>query len=177
MPPGDRPWEELSHLAVDLEAPDLARRALAGFERDQMASARDPAGRQAFYGAQVALAERRWDQAIRLFHEADARTAVHPRYAMVRIGQAHDLAGRGDSAIVYFERFLTTPDPQPEQDSRWRAEVHRRLGELYEAKGAKREAAEQYRKFVDLWARADADLRPQVAEARQRLEQLGGKGG
>jgi tetratricopeptide (TPR) repeat protein len=175
MPAGDRPWEELAHLAVDLEDPALARRALAGFERDQMASARDPAGRQAFYGAQVALAERRWDQAITLFHEADARTAVHPRYALVRIGQAHDLAGRSDSAIVYFERFLTTPDPQPEQDSRWRAEVHRRLGELYAAKGAKREAAEQYRKFADLWARADADLQPQVAEVRQRLEQLGAK--
>jgi tetratricopeptide (TPR) repeat protein len=175
MPPGDRPWDELSHLAADLEYPALAKQALAGFERDQMASARDPAGRQAFYGAQVALAERRWDQAIRLFHEADARTAANPRYAMVRIGQAHDLAGRGDSAIVYFERFLTTPDPQPEQDSRWRAQVYRRLGELYEAKGAKGDATEQYRRFVDLWARADPDLQPKVAEVRQRLEQLGGK--
>jgi len=175
MPPGDRPWEELSHLAAALEDPALARQALAGFERDQMASARDPAGRQAFYETQVALAERRWDQTVRLFHEADARTAVHPRYAMVRIGQAQDLAGRGDSAIVYFERFLTTPDPQPEQDSRWRAEVYRRLGELYEAKGAKGKATEQYHRFVDLWARADPDLQPQVAEVRQRLEQLGAK--
>ena len=175
MLPGDRPWDELSHLAASLEDPALARQALAGFERDQMASARDPEGRRAFYGALVALAERRWDQAIALFQEADARMAVDPRYAMVRIGQAHDQAGRGDSAIVYFERFLTTPDPQPEQDSRWRAEVHHRLAELYEAKGTKREAAEQYRKFVDLWARADADLQPQVAEARQRLEQVGGK--
>jgi hypothetical protein len=77
-------------------------------------------------------------------------------------------------AIVYFERFLTTPDPQPEQNSRWRAEVHRRLGELYEAKGAKRQAAEQYRRLVDLWVRADANLQPQVAEVRQRLGQLGG---
>ena len=51
---------------------------------------------------------------------------------------------------------------------------HKRLGELYEAKGPKREAAEQYL-FVDLWARADADLQPQVAEVRQKLEQLGGK--
>jgi tetratricopeptide (TPR) repeat protein len=175
MPPDDRPWDVLSHLAVGLADPALARQALAGFERDQMTSERDPAGRQGFYAAQVAMAEGRWDQAIRLLHEADARTAVHHRYAIVQIGQAHDLAGRGDSAIVYFERFLTTPDPQPEQDSRRRAEVHRRLGELYEAKGAKREAAEQYRRFVDLWARADANLQPQVAEVRQRLEQLGGK--
>jgi tetratricopeptide (TPR) repeat protein len=94
---------------------------------------------------------------------------------MVRIGQAHDQAGRGDSAIVYFERFLATRDPQPEQDSRWRAEVYRRLGELYESKGAKREAADQYRRFVGLWARADADLQPRVAEVRQRLEQLGAR--
>jgi tetratricopeptide (TPR) repeat protein len=121
------------------------------------------------------LAERHWDQAIRLFHEADARLSMHPRYAMVRIGQAYDLAGRGDSAIVYFERFLATRDPQPEQDSRFRADVHRRLGELYEAKGAKREAAEQYRRFVDLWAKADPLLQPKVNEVRARLGRLRGE--
>ena len=167
--------DDLSFLGTGLEDPSLARQALAGFERDQMLAARDSAGRRAFYAAQVAVAERRWDQAIRLFHEADARTSVNPRYAMVRIGQAHDLAGRSDSAIVYFERFLATPDPQPDQDAEWRAEVLRRLGELYEAKGAKREAAGQYRAFLELWARADADLQPRVAEVRQRLEQLGAR--
>jgi tetratricopeptide (TPR) repeat protein len=173
MPTGDRPWEELSQLGADLEEPDLARKALAGFERDQMATTRDPAGRQALYAAHLALAERRWEQAIRLFHEADKRVSVHPRYAMVRIGQAHHQGGRADSATVYFERFLATRDPQPEHDARWRAEVHRSLGELYEAKGAKRDAADQYRRFVNLWAGADQALQPRVAEARHRLKQLG----
>ena len=53
--------------------------------------------------------------------------------------------------------------------------MYRRLGELYEAKGAKGKATEQYRRFVDLWARADPELQRQVADVRQRLEQLGAK--
>ncbi len=155
----------------------MARQALAGFERDGAPTARDPMGRRALYSAHVALAERRWDDAVDLLHEADRRTTVFPRYALVQIGRAHDRAGRPDSAIVYYERFLGTPDPQPMVDASWRAPTHRWLGELYEARGDARKAIEQYSRFVELWSEADPELQPQVAEVRSRLGRLRAKVG
>nr|MBA3318420.1 tetratricopeptide repeat protein [Gemmatimonadales bacterium] len=175
--PADRPWDLLSDIGATIGDPAMARQALAGFERDGAPTARDPMGRRALYSAHVALAERRWDDAVDLLHEADRRTTVFPRYALVQIGRAHDRAGRPDSAIVYYERFLGTPDPQPMVDASWRAPTHRWLGELYEARGDARKAIEQYSRFVELWSEADPELQPQVAEVRSRLGRLRAKVG
>ncbi len=177
MPPSERPWETLAQLGSTIGDPGLARRALAGYDRDEAATARDPEGRRAFYAAHVAIAERRWDDAVRLLHEADRRTAIHYRYVSVQIARAHDLAGRSDSAIVYYDKYLTTPDPQPWEESRWRAPAHRWLGELYEARGDARRAIEQYGRFVELWSEADPELQPQVRDVRSRLERLRAKVG
>jgi hypothetical protein len=63
------------------------------------------------------------------------------------------------------------------EDGRARAQIQRRLGELYEAAGNTRQAMEHYGQFVKLWARADPPLQAQVAEVRKRLEQLRAKVG
>jgi tetratricopeptide (TPR) repeat protein len=172
IPPDERPWEVLAELAGPLGDVPLARLALAGWDRDLAATSMDPVARRAFYSAHVALAEQRWDEAIRMLHEADTRFAVEERYAMSQLGRAHDLAGRSDSAIVYYEKFVTTPDPFPIEDARALAQVHRRLGELYEAAGKARQAMEHYGRFVELWAKADPVLQPQVVEVKKRLERL-----
>jgi tetratricopeptide (TPR) repeat protein len=177
MPPDERPWEELAWLATDLGDAPLARLALDGYERDQAATALDQVGRRAFYSAHVALAEERWDEAIRMLHEADARFAIEERYAMSQLGRAHDRAGRADSAIVYYEKFIATPDPFPGEDARARARIHQRLGELHEAAGRAREAMEHYGRFVLQWRAADPVLQPQAAEVRRRMEQLRAKTG
>jgi tetratricopeptide (TPR) repeat protein len=52
------------------------------------------------------------------------------------------------------------------------APSYKRLGELYEAKGDRKKAADYYGKFVDLWKDADAELQPGVAAVRQRLARL-----
>jgi tetratricopeptide (TPR) repeat protein len=162
----------LADLGATIGDAALARRALAGYQRDEAPAVRDSTGRHAFYAAHVAIAERRWDAAARLMHEADARTSIFERSAMVQIGRAHDLAGRPDSAAAYYEKFVTTPDPIPIEDSRWRAPTHRWLGEHYEAKGDARRAIEHYGRFLELWAEADSELQPQVREVRSRLERL-----
>jgi tetratricopeptide (TPR) repeat protein len=172
MPSSDRPWDLLAELGAAIGDPTLSRRALAGFERDQAPTARDPAGRRAYYSAHVALAERRWDAAVGLLREADTRTSMDQRHAMAQIGRAYDLAGRPDSAMAYYEKFLGTRDGQPDEDSRWRARTHHWLGELYEAQGKTRQAIEQYARFVELWADADPELQQQVSEVRSRLERL-----
>ena len=172
MPPAERPWPILRDIATMIDDPAMARQALAGYERDFAPTVPDPVGRRAFYNAGVALAERRWDDAIRLLHEADARSSVDDRYAWVQIGRAHDLAGRPDSAVVYYEKFLNTNDAQQYTDARWRAPAHRWLGELYAARGDSRRAVEQFTHFVELWDKADPELQPQVREVRARLAQL-----
>jgi tetratricopeptide (TPR) repeat protein len=42
------------------------------------------------------------------------------------------------------------------------------LGKIYEQKGQKEKAIENYKKFLDLWKDADPGL-PEVEDARQRL--------
>jgi tetratricopeptide (TPR) repeat protein len=118
------------------------------------------------------MSEARWADAIRMLHEADARIAVPPRYAMAQIGRALDVDGQRDSAIVYYEKFVTTRDALPIEDPFWRPLIHRRLGALYEARGSTKQAIEQYARFVELWTAADPELQPQVAEIRARLERL-----
>jgi tetratricopeptide (TPR) repeat protein len=172
VPPDERDWEELAVLGAALAHPALSRRALAGFDQDQQQTARDPIGRRAFFAAHVALAEGKWDDALAQLREADARKTVEDRYALVQMGRAHEAAGRPDSALGYYEKFLAMPDPFPVLDARWRPQVHQWLGAIYEGRGESRKAMEQYARFLALWAQADPEFQPQVKEIRGRLERL-----
>jgi eukaryotic-like serine/threonine-protein kinase len=172
IPASERPWGFYARLAAVIRDPTLARRALEGYERDHAALAADAEGRRAFHESHLALAEERWDDAIPLLHEADRRLSIYFRYAWVQIGRAHDLAGRPDSAIAYLQRYVDTPDPQPGEDGQWLARTHKRLGELYEAKGDTERAIANYARFVNLWRDAEPELQPQVRDVSQRLERL-----
>ncbi|HUG27748.1 MAG TPA: protein kinase, partial [Gemmatimonadales bacterium] len=172
IPPVERPWTNLARMAALIRDPALARRALAGFEADQIELASDPEARRGFFQAHVALAEGRWDDAIPLIQMADRRRVMGDRYALNLIGRAHDQAGRPDSALAYLQRYVDTPDPTPWEDRQWLARTHRRLGELYEAKGDTEQAIAHYARFVNLWRDAEPKLQPQVREVSQRLERL-----
>ena len=50
--------------------------------------------------------------------------------------------------------------------------VHKRLGELYEARNDNARAVAHYTTFVNLWQRADPDLQAKVAEVRARRDRL-----
>lgn len=80
-----------------------------------------------------------------------------------------------DSAIVWYERTLATPNyvigPNWHPAMR-NPGVHERLGQLYEAQGNSAKAIEHFAAFTDLWKDADADLQPRVADARSRLARL-----
>jgi tetratricopeptide (TPR) repeat protein len=86
-----------------------------------------------------------------------------------------DAAAMPDSAIFYQELALATYDPNRISDVIDPVIVplfSERLGQLYEARGDRVKAVEHYRRFVQLWAKADPELQPRVAEARARIRRL-----
>jgi tetratricopeptide (TPR) repeat protein/tRNA A-37 threonylcarbamoyl transferase component Bud32 len=125
----------------------------------------------------IALAEGRAGAAAAAYRRADIAGDGLPQGCTfctpAFIGLAYDRANMADSAIVYLERYLDTPAPGRVNLDRWlMAPAHKRLGELYEAKGDHAKAVSHYTAFVRLWERADPDMQPRVAEVRTRMERL-----
>jgi tetratricopeptide (TPR) repeat protein len=127
--------------------------------------------------ADVAMAEGRAAAAASAYRRAeiggDGLPEGCPFCTPALIGIAYDRANMSDSAIVYLERYLSIPSPGRVGFDRWfMAPAHKRLGELYEAKGDNAKAVSHYTAFVNLWQHADPDMQPKVAEARTRMERL-----
>ena len=89
-----------------------------------------------------------------------------------------DDAGRADSAVTHFKRYLETPyNFRIWVDARNLADVHERLGQLYDERGDLENAALHYARFVELWADSDPVLQPRVQAAQVRLEAIVGERG
>jgi tRNA A-37 threonylcarbamoyl transferase component Bud32/TolB-like protein len=172
MPATERPWDQVSEIAALTGDAALARQALQGFNRDLAPTARDSAARRAYFAARVALSEQRWDEAIALLHRSGARHGLPERYAMVQLARAHELAGRPDSAIAYYEKFLGSADATDWTDPHWRPLAYEWLGELYAARGENRKAIEQFSRLVELWSKAEPELQPRVKQVQGRLAAL-----
>jgi hypothetical protein len=179
MPPGSRP-----HLtaAIAYGMAGRADRARALIEQND-AAARDsmtrlleaPARHTALGWTLVASGKPR--EAIAEFREGDKRfdgpAGQCPMCVDIGLGVAFDRASLPDSAIAVFEHYVHTPWwGRLSPDAQVLPGIAKRLGELYEARGDRVRAAAYYTKFVTLWANADADLQPQVAEVRKRLGRL-----
>ena len=129
--------------------------------------------------AEIALAERKPLVALTEFRRGDVQGDGYPAgecgpCALFNLGRAFDLAEMADSAIATYERYLATPfwAKPMEVDAFGLAGTHKRLGELYEARGERQKAVSHYTQFVELWKNADPDLQPKVAEVKQRLARL-----
>ena len=168
-----RPYPRLVELYARAGRPDLAKAMLQEDESSGSATARDPVQRVIARNTglgHIAVAERRFDDAVRAYRAADV--GICGICALPEIANAYDLAGNADSAIAILARYAGGPERNSGTDQNWLAPSHKRLGELYEAKGDAAKAAEHYRKFIALWEKADPELQPQVAAARQKLAKL-----
>jgi DNA-binding SARP family transcriptional activator len=156
-------WEEAVSEWETVVAPD-SRRRLELQRRNQ-------------WGA-VALAEGRVDDAL-----VDLRWVQEQclTCGLPLLAQAHELAGRPDSAVVLYEQYLTTPNssktlggfsPTGSGEPFWLPVVYERLGDLYEQRGDTAKAVYYYGKFVDLWKDADPELQPRVEAARRAIDAL-----
>ncbi|HEX6091205.1 MAG TPA: protein kinase [Gemmatimonadales bacterium] len=177
LDPPDRDWDAVMAAAMEVSDGAAARVALAGFSRDLASGVPDSIGGHARFAAGVAIAEQRWDDAIRLIAEARERYAIYLRVATYFNGMAHDRAGRADSAIANYAEFVNSLGADPWDDAQYRAAAHFRLAELYEGRGELQKASDQYAAFVQLWKDADPELQPRVREARGRMGRLGERTG
>jgi len=130
--------------------------------------------------AEIALAEGKAQDALTEFRRGDVGYDGAPAdecgaCLSFNLARAFDAAGKPDSAVMFFERYLSTPywrKAEPDMDPLRLPAIRERLGQLYESLGKPEKAAEEYRAFVDLWKNADPELQPRVADARQRLAKL-----
>jgi tetratricopeptide (TPR) repeat protein len=174
LPEAERPYGRLVRLYALVGRPDRARTVMAGFERraEQARSRFDRRDRRVMTGL-IALAERRYDEAQSELRAADEGTCTV--CVLPDLARAYDLAGNADSAIAVFARYIDGPsEPGRLVFVDWAnlAGAHKRLGQLYEAKGEREKAASHYARFVELWKDADPELQPRVREVRERLARL-----
>ncbi len=129
---------------------------------------------------EIGLAERKPQDALVEFRRGDISYDGLPADECgaclpFNLARAFDAAGKSDSAVVMFERYLSTPywlKIDADMDPVRLPAVHERLGQLYESMGNTDKAVQHYRAFIELWKNADADLQPRVADARKRLARL-----
>jgi tetratricopeptide (TPR) repeat protein len=174
LPLADRPYQLLMGIYAAAGRPDRARVLLADYER-QVSGATDTliASDRHFALGVLAHAERRYADAAREIRVAGALDICGGCTMASALGNVYDLANNPDSAIAMYTRYVESPATRNiANDAIFLAGTHKRLGELWEAKGDVRKAAHHYAKFVELWKNADPELQPRVREVRQRLERL-----
>jgi len=159
-------------LAGDLPR---ARRLLAAYESDVPEGIRR--GRWEWYEARgwLALSQARHRDAIAAFVQG-RRSSNCVECGAGEEGLAYDRAGMADSALAAYERAVISRSAWKPLGDRWNlAPSLKRLGELYEARGDRVRALENYGRFVELWKNADPELQPAVREVRERMATLAGE--
>lgn len=181
LPEADRPDIPIATSLAWAGRPARARALLQAYARTVRDTALRRAQRADLRTAEgaIAFAEGRYREAITLFRQGDSLPDGPAHLMSARLplylGLTFDAANEPDSAIAQFERYLALPVMgrlEPPLDPASLAQIHERLGQLYETRGALDRAAASYQAFVKLWERADPALQPRVAAARERVERL-----
>ena len=172
--PLDRPYSWLIFALARAGRLDEARRLLRDYETVVPAGVRgaDPV-RWWAVGA-VAEAEHRDADALAAWRGGYEQTGVCAVCGLFEIAGTMERLGHPDSALTAYERLVTRPSVQSaiQYESFALAPSYKRLGELYEAKGDRKKAADYYGRFLDLYQHADPELQPAIREVRERLGRL-----
>ena len=177
----DRPYFDIATAYARAARPDKAQSIIARYRAEIADTALLRLQDYQLHDAlgEIALAQNKPRDALAEFRKGDVAYDGQPATECApcsefNLARAFDAAGMADSAIAAYERFVEEPyfDRISETDPLGLAGAHKRLGELYEAKGDRRRAASHYQQFVTLWKDADPGLQPRVAEVKRRLDRL-----
>jgi eukaryotic-like serine/threonine-protein kinase len=176
IPQMQRPYSALIANYAIAGRPDKARAMLAAWDAEPV----EPQYRRAIQPArhavmaEILLAEKKPLEAIKEIWKSDSLpdgpTSQCAHCLDIDLARAYDLANMPDSAIFYWERYLSEPYLRSAgRDAAYLGGIHKRLGELYEAKGDLDKAESHLTAFIDLWKNADPELKPKVDDAKRRL--------
>jgi hypothetical protein len=169
---GDRPYDELARFFAAAGRPTRAREMIRQAEHSSLARLRRLGPNRQWSLGAIALAEGKTREAEATLGPASA-TIECTICALPDFARASESAGHGDSAVAVYDRYLRTP-------WKWRFEPDavelgwsmKRLGELYEQRAQPGKAVDAYTRLVQLWARADPELKPIVGDVRRRIARL-----
>jgi tetratricopeptide (TPR) repeat protein len=184
VPPPDRPYALLAGFFADAGRLDVARRLMVEYQREVAEPLWRNDARRHNVAGRIALAEGRYQDAVAAFRllRSEGTGAL---VGLAELAEAYDRTGNQDSALAYYERFVSTPPawggpgsgPLPEARDLLLGPSYKRLGELHEQRGDRAKAVEYYNKLVELWKEADAELQPVVEDVKRRIGRLVGEGG
>lgn len=177
MHPSLRPYLQVAAAYAMAARTDRARAILRRYDREMEDTSLKRASQTALQGVlgEIALAEKRPHDAVEYFRRADllpdGPVDDCTNCLFFNLGRAFDCAADVDSAISYYERFLTTPHfdrmfyPNDPLKLPWTLS---RLARLHQSKGHNTEAARYSARLAELWANADPVLQSYVSNARRR---------
>ena len=173
--PQQRRNPDAAILYAQFNRPSQARSVLAAYDSAEMGEVRHGfgrgTGRRTVMGW-IFVAEGRPLDAVMEFRSgqmvSDGTAGPSPIAADAEIGLAFERAGLPDSAIVAYEHYVNTPDPDRFfHDGLKLAWVLDHVARLYEASGKRKEAGAAYDRLVELWKDADPELQSRVTHAPQ----------
>lgn len=183
IPPLDRNYALLAYVYALGGRPARARELLADMRTYESVAGttrgglglRDEGGYLRALGT-AELAEGRTGEAVETLRRS-ADLYFCPVCALPDLARALELAGAPDSAMMVYQRYLTTPWSEwMNAGGEFRGSAYLRLGALREARGDTALAIAAYDTAVGLWTGADAELQPLVTDARRRAAALRGRG-
>jgi tetratricopeptide (TPR) repeat protein len=162
-------WTALDFRAralAALDSPDAGRTAAAALMKSVEEFGNNARLQALRVSVQIALKERDSEAALgaldQLMDEAVGMGYEHVAYLEMRAA-ANRLAGRFEDAVAVHEKLLKIYGGH--------AVSHYQLGLLYEEMARPIDAAREYRRFLEMWAKADEGL-PQLVDAQRRLAEL-----
>jgi tetratricopeptide (TPR) repeat protein len=171
---GDRPYDELARFFAAAGDPARAHELIMEAEQTHLGALRGLTPNRRWSLGMIALVDGRLREAESELRQAAASSACSI-CVLPDLARAYEDAGRPDSAIAAYEKYLHTPWKwRFESDATELGWTMLRLGELYEQRGDTGKATSVYTGLLQLWRQADGELEPSVAEVRRRLATIEG---